>query len=126
MAGQGRYMPSESIRQVVHLLSSTEMTVKEIAERMSCSSSVVHSINRKFQVRAYKGRKSRWVNESQKSASQREVFQLMAEGKTIQEAADLMGISTRTAESHKYDEMRLLGVKTTAALVRYAVRINLV
>jgi DNA-binding CsgD family transcriptional regulator len=119
-------MPVESVRQVIHLLTSTEMTVKEIAERMSCSSSVVHSINRKFQVRAYKGRKSRWVNASRESARQREVLQLMAEGKTMKEAASLMGISTRTAESHKYDEMRLLGVKTTAALVRYAVRINLV
>jgi DNA-binding CsgD family transcriptional regulator len=66
------------------------------------------------------------VNESQKSASQREVFQLMAEGKTIQEAADLMGISTRTAESHKYVVMRSLGVKTSAALIRYAVRIKVI
>ena len=126
MAGQGHVMPVESIRQVVHLLSSTEMTIKEIAERMSCSRNVVVSINRKFQIRAYKGRRSGWVNESQKSASQREVLQLMAEGKTIQEAADLMGISTRTAESHKYGVMQLLGVKTSAALIRYAVRIKVI
>jgi DNA-binding NarL/FixJ family response regulator len=57
---------------------------------------------------------------------QREVLQYLAEGKTMKEAAVLMGISVRTAESHKYEIMRLLGVKTTAALVRYAVRINLV
>jgi DNA-binding CsgD family transcriptional regulator len=102
------------------------MTVKEIAERMSCSRSVVVSINREFQIRAYNGRRSRWVNESRKSVSQREVLQLMAEGKTMKEAADLMGISTRTAESHKYEVMRLLGVKTGAALIRYAVRINVI
>jgi DNA-binding CsgD family transcriptional regulator len=119
-------MPVERIRQVIHLLTSTEMTVKEIAERMSCSRSVVLSINRKFQIREYNGRRSRWVNESRKSARQREVLQLMAEGKTMKEAASLMGISTRTAESHKYESMRLLGVKTTAALIRYAVRINLI
>jgi DNA-binding CsgD family transcriptional regulator len=126
MAGQGHAMPVESIRQVIHLLTSTEMTVKEIAERMSCSSSVVHSINHKFQIRAYNGRKSRWVNESRKSARQREVLQLMAEGKTMKEAASLMGISTRTAESHKHEVMRLLGVKTTARLIRYAVPIKLI
>jgi DNA-binding CsgD family transcriptional regulator len=126
VAGQGRYMPVERIRQVIHLLTSTEMTVKEIAERMSCSRSVVRSINRKFQIREYNGRRSRWVNESRKSARQRDVLQLMAEGKTMKEAANLMGISIRTAESHKYEMMRLLGVKTTAALIRYAVRINLV
>ena len=42
------------------------------------------------------------------------------------EVANVLGISTRTAESHKYEIMRLLGVQTTAALVRYAVRIKLV
>jgi hypothetical protein len=68
MAGQGRYMPVESIRRVIHLLSSTEMTLKEIAERMSCSRSVVVSINRKFQIRAYNGLRSSWVNVGRKSA----------------------------------------------------------
>jgi DNA-binding NarL/FixJ family response regulator len=57
---------------------------------------------------------------------QREVLQLLAEGKTMKEAAALLGISTRTAESHKYEIMRQLGVRTTAELIRYAVRIKLV
>jgi DNA-binding NarL/FixJ family response regulator len=57
---------------------------------------------------------------------QREVLQLLAEGKTMKEVAALLGISTRTAESHKYEIMRQLGVQTTAALIRYAVRIKLV
>src|SRR5215475_1855959 len=57
---------------------------------------------------------------------QREVLQLLAEGKTMKEAAAVMGISTRTAESHKYEIMRQLGVTSTAALIRYAIRIKLV
>jgi DNA-binding NarL/FixJ family response regulator len=57
---------------------------------------------------------------------QREVLQLLAEGKTMKEVAVLLGISTRTAESHKYEIMRQLGVQTTAELIRYAVRIKLV
>jgi len=57
---------------------------------------------------------------------QREVLQLLAEGKTMKEAATLLGISTRTAESHKYEMMRVLGVQTTAALIRYAVRSKLI
>ena len=57
---------------------------------------------------------------------QREVLQLLAEGKTMKEVAALLGISTRTAESHKYEIMRQLGVQTTAALIRYAVSIKLV
>jgi hypothetical protein len=47
-------------------------------------------------------------------------------GENLKETATLMGISTRTAESHKYEVMRLLGVKTTAALNRYALRIKLI
>ena len=56
---------------------------------------------------------------------QREVLQLIAEGKTMKVAAARLGISTRTAESHKYEIMRQLGVRTTADLIRYAVRSNL-
>lgn len=57
---------------------------------------------------------------------QREVLQLLAEGKTMKEVAASLGISTRTAESHKYEMMRQIGVQTTAQLVRYAVQIKLV
>jgi len=57
---------------------------------------------------------------------QREVLQSLAEGKTMKEVAALLGISTRTAESHKYAIMRQIGVGTTAELIRYAVRIRLV
>jgi hypothetical protein len=53
MAGQGHVMPVETIRQVIQLLSSTEMTVSEIAAQMSCSKSTIISINRRFQVRPY-------------------------------------------------------------------------
>src|SRR5262249_34899061 len=40
---------------------------------------------------------------------QRQIVQLLAEGKTMKEAASIMNISTRTAESHKYEIMRRLG-----------------
>jgi DNA-binding NarL/FixJ family response regulator len=60
------------------------------------------------------------------SARQREILQFLAEGKTIKEAASLMRISTRTAESHKYEIMRLLGVRSSAAVIRYAIRISLI
>jgi DNA-binding NarL/FixJ family response regulator len=65
-------------------------------------------------------------NDTKLTLRQREVLQLLAEGKTMKEVAVMLGISTRTAESHKYEIMRQLGVDTTAALIRYAVRIKLV
>ena len=56
MGGQGQYFSEKKLRRITQLLSSTDMTIKEIAERMSCSRTTVSSINRKFQLRLY-GRK---------------------------------------------------------------------
>lgn len=60
------------------------------------------------------------------SRRQREVLQLVAEGKTMKEVATVLGISTRTAESYKYEMMRTLGIRTSAELVQYAIRIGLI
>jgi DNA-binding NarL/FixJ family response regulator len=57
---------------------------------------------------------------------QREVLQLVAEGKTMKEVAAVLSISTRTAESYKYEIMRTLGMHTNAELVQYAIRIGLI
>ena len=57
---------------------------------------------------------------------QREVLQLIAEGRTMKEVAGVLKISPRTAESHKYDIMQALSVQTTAELIQYAVRMKLV
>jgi len=60
------------------------------------------------------------------TARQREVLQLIAEGRTMKEVASILNISPRTAESHKYEIMRVLGAGTTAALIQYAIRLKLV
>ena len=57
---------------------------------------------------------------------QRQVLQLIAEGRTMKEVATMLNISPRTAESHKYEIMQVLGVKTTAALIQCAIRLRLV
>jgi DNA-binding NarL/FixJ family response regulator len=53
---------------------------------------------------------------------QREIVQLLAEGKSAKEVGGLLGISPRTVETHKYKIMDDLGLKTTAQLVQYAIR----
>jgi DNA-binding NarL/FixJ family response regulator len=60
------------------------------------------------------------------TARQREVLQLIAEGKTMKEVAAVLHISPRTAESHKYEIMQALGVETTAKLVQCAIRLKLI
>lgn len=53
---------------------------------------------------------------------QREVLQLIAEGRTMKEVASILNISPRTAESHKYEIMQTLGVATTAELIQFAIK----
>jgi len=53
---------------------------------------------------------------------QREVLQLLAEGKSAKEIASALGISSRTVETHKYKMMDDLGVKSSAQLVQYAIK----
>jgi DNA-binding NarL/FixJ family response regulator len=57
---------------------------------------------------------------------QREVLQLVAEGKSAKEVANVLSISPRTAEFHKYRLMEQLGVTTNAELVQIAMRSGLV
>ena len=57
---------------------------------------------------------------------ERQVLQLLAEGKTVKEIAILLNISVRTAEAHKYRLMSKLSVRSNAELVRYAIRIGLI
>jgi DNA-binding NarL/FixJ family response regulator len=57
---------------------------------------------------------------------QREVLQLLAEGKVMKEVADILSMTTRTVAFHKYRIMDLLGAKSNADLVRYAVRNHMI
>lgn len=51
---------------------------------------------------------------------QREVLQLLAEGRAVKEIAVRLKISTRTVEFHKAHAMEQLGLRTTAQLIKYA------
>ena len=57
---------------------------------------------------------------------QREVLQLLAEGRSMKEAATILDVSVRTIAFHKYRMMEQLDIKTTAELVQFAVREHLV
>jgi DNA-binding NarL/FixJ family response regulator len=53
---------------------------------------------------------------------EREVLQLIAEGKTSGEIAQILGISTQTVEGHRINIMTKLDIHNTAGLVRYAIK----
>ncbi len=57
---------------------------------------------------------------------EREVLQLVAEGKTTKEIAGILEVSVKTAESHRIRVMTKLDVHNTASLVRYAMQRGLI
>jgi DNA-binding NarL/FixJ family response regulator len=57
---------------------------------------------------------------------QREVLQLLAEGRSMKQVGSLLNVTPRTIAFHKYQMMKQLKVKTTAELIQYAVRHHIV
>ena len=60
------------------------------------------------------------------TAREREVVQLLAEGKCMKEVAAVLNLTTRTVAFHKYRIMEVLNVRTNAELVQYAIRNHLI
>jgi DNA-binding CsgD family transcriptional regulator len=56
------------------------------------------------------------------TARQREIVQLLAEGKSSKELALVLAISVKTAETHRVNIMRRLGMHSVTELVRFAVK----
>lgn len=59
------------------------------------------------------------------TAKEREVVQLLAEGKSSKEAADVLNVRTKTLETHRSNIMRKLGCHSVTDVVRYAIRNHL-
>jgi DNA-binding NarL/FixJ family response regulator len=60
------------------------------------------------------------------TARQREVVQLLAEGKSMKEVASILKVAPRTVAFHKYRIMQDLGFKTNADLIQFAVKNRIV
>ncbi|PYS41321.1 MAG: hypothetical protein DMG14_07630 [Acidobacteria bacterium] len=67
---QGRSFSAEEIERVKYLLSSTELTLQQIAIRMDCSKSSVAIINQNFRIRQYQGRRSGWARVAREDVGQ--------------------------------------------------------
>ena len=65
-------------------------------------------------------------SEPQLTVRQRDVLRLLLEGRRMKEIGATLNLSTRTVESHKYQMMQVLGVGSTAELVKYAIEHRLV
>lgn len=56
------------------------------------------------------------------TAREREVLKLLAEGRTVRSAADVLGVSIKTVDAHKFNLMRKLGIHNKAELVMCAIQ----
>lgn len=60
------------------------------------------------------------------TARQREIVQLVSEGKSLKEIASILGIAAKTVEFHKYRAMEVLGARTTAELIQHGIKHRIV
>jgi DNA-binding NarL/FixJ family response regulator len=74
-------------------------------------------------VQAYQGGAYQQAEEAEQlTQRQREVLQLLVEGNSAKEIANLLNISPRTVEFHKYSLMSKLKLKSVSALIQYAIK----
>jgi DNA-binding NarL/FixJ family response regulator len=74
-----------------------------------------------FEAHMQRGQRSR-PGSSKLSPRQREVLQLVAEGRNNKEIAEILHVSPRTVEFHRYRIIDVLGLHSTAELVQYAIK----
>jgi DNA-binding NarL/FixJ family response regulator len=78
-------------------------------------------------IKEYVSRTSHHGEQSDSLTSrQREILQMIAEGKSTKQIALILSVSVKTVESHRAQLMKRLGVQDIAGLVRHALRIGLV
>ncbi len=72
------------------------------------------------------GNKNDFTNGDALTGRQREVLQLLAEGKSMKEAGGFLNLTPRTVAFHKYRIMNALGIKSSAELVQYAMKNHII
>ena len=120
---EDRESAEEAIRRgaygyVLKKSASTEL-FKTIQIVMSGRTYITPQISRE-PVNVFISRARRLENHEPLTTRQREVLQLLAEGKSMKEAADILNVTPRTIAFHKYSMMEHLGIRRNSELVRYA------
>jgi DNA-binding NarL/FixJ family response regulator len=103
--------------------SELAIAVREVLRGMSYLSPMIARQTVDFLVRQDR----KLIDEADRlTERQREVLQLLAEGKCMKEAAAVLNLTTRTVAFHKYRIMEVLNLRTNAALVQYAIRTHVI
>jgi DNA-binding NarL/FixJ family response regulator len=103
--------------------SELAIAVREVLKGKSYLSPMIAKDTVDFLLRQDK----KLIDESDRlTERQREVLQLLAEGKCMKEVGGVLNITTRTVAFHKYRIMEVLNAKSSAELVQYAIRNHLI
>jgi len=105
--------------------SAASELVKAIREALKGQVYVTPAIARKMEDSFIRNPEAKHASK-ELTARQREVLQLLAEGRPMKEAAYILSVSTRTIAFHKYRMMEQLGLKSSAELIQFAVSQHLV
>jgi two-component system, NarL family, response regulator NreC len=120
-----------------YVLDALRMGVKGFVTKTHAADDLVHAIREALRGKTYLSPELSQtiitaiqlkadVAEDPLTPRERQVLQLVAEGKTTRQAAELLNISVKTAETHRNRIMEKLNVHETAGLVRYAIRRGLI
>jgi DNA-binding NarL/FixJ family response regulator len=114
-AGAGGYvLKSAAVKELMSAL-------REVAAGRSFVSPSLTRVVLDDYVRRAKGQRT--FSEADKlTAREREVLQLIAEGKSSAEVAEVLCISSRTVETHRHNLMEKLGIHSIAGLTKFAIR----
>jgi DNA-binding NarL/FixJ family response regulator len=105
------------------LKSSTAAEIqKAIGEALSGRIYVTRSINRALAQARIERSGYQEGRSPELTSRQREVLQLIGEGRSTKEVAEILHVSSRTVEFHKYRIMKGLALRTTAELIQYAIK----
>lgn len=103
-------------------LVELELAVKAVASGEKYLSPVVSGPV----IKEYVRRTGQQVSFNILTPRKREILKMIAEGKTTKQIALVLGISSKTVESHRAQMMKQLGVQDIASLVKHALRLGLV
>ena len=107
--------------------SSIVQAVENVAQgKPFFSSRVAETVVTAYMAQRAKGGEAEALIHDVLTAREREVLQLVAEGKSNKEVASILGISTRTAQTHRAEIMHKLKLSSLSDLVRYAIRNGLI
>ena len=110
-----------------YLLKTSAASELAVAVRESLKGGMyISPVITKMAIRHFLQRHPGGGNKEKLTTRQREVLQLLVEGRSMKEAASVLNVATRTIAFHKYRIMGILGLKTNAELVQYAMRSSII